>query len=492
MTSAPRQRAWLPTPSGLFGSVLFLILVTARGTKLLVDGDTYTHITSGTWMLAHGRILDIDIFSHTVAGMPWTAHEWGAQVLMAWLNQAGGLAAVAIFFAVIASLSLTHLYRLLERQNASPWVALGLMTATLILVYPHIFARPHLFTWLFGIATFDLLQREGRCRWLLPFIMIPWVNLHGGFILGLALQCVFLTGRLLDRRIEIGWRNALAERQPDLLALVASLAACLLNPFGVNIFLFYGTVSAIGITQYNPEWMALDFQGFWPYRLYLVGLLFVLLCARRRPDWVSLLLLAAFLDASLAHRRHISMAAMFLAPLWLQLLPARISFPHRIERAGLHLSAWSGPFLQIGAAGTLILMLTFAAPARREALAQHFPISARFPHKAWGWVEEYRPTGRVFNEYSWGAFLIYRTKGDIPVFIDGFADKYGEQIYGDYYRIVQLEMETEDLLTKYEISWIFFPTDTPLIRYLAETGRWETAYADDQASVLVLREGMGE
>jgi hypothetical protein len=467
------------------------MLLAGRGAKLLADGDTYTHITCGKWMLTHQNILDVDIYSHTVSGMPWIAHEWGAQVLMAWLYQLGGLPAVAIFFATIASLSLTVLYRILERQQAHPWMILGLMTTTLMLVYPHIYARPHLLTWLCGIVCFDLLRREGRWRWLLPLLMVPWSNLHGGFILGLALQAIFLAGRFLDNRPEIGWQASFRARREDMMILFASVAASLCNPLGMKTLLFYQTVSAIGVTRFNPEWMAPDLQAFWPFRIYLVVLLLLLFCARKRPGWVNLLLLAALLDASLAHRRHISMAAMFLLPLWLEILPEAIRKPPAKVARELPTSSWSGPVLQTGIAIALTAGLAIAPPSTHDIFSRLFPVSDRFPHQAWNWIEEHRPQGRVFNEYSWGSFLIYRTGGEIPVFIDGFADKYGEQVYGDYYRIANLEVEAEELLKKYRIGWVLFPTDSLLVRYLTETGRWDTAYSDKQACVLVLKEQPG-
>jgi hypothetical protein len=87
--------------------------------------------------------------------------------------------------------------------------------------------------------------------------------------------------------------------------------------------------------------------------------------------------------------------------------------------------------------------------------------------------------------------LIYQTQGKIPVFIDGFADKYGETIYRDYYRIARFEKDAEELLANYRIDWLLFPGEAPLVRYLLLTGRWEEAYRDNQASVLTRRTAGG-
>lgn len=486
--SEKRHASWvavcLPAPSGIFGLVVFMVLAATQGARILADGDTYTHIASGAWMLANDAVLRTDIYSHTVSGQAWIAHEWGAQVLMAGLHQAGGLPAVGIAFSAIAALSMTILYRTLERQGVNPWGALALMTVTLTMTFPHLFARPHLFTWLAGAICFDLLQREGRWRWLIPPLLAVWCNLHGGFILGLALQMVFLTGRTLDHLPVAGWPLALRERQQDLLILLVSLLACLCNPFGGDALLFYATVSSIEVTRFNPEWMAPDLQSFWPFRVYLVILLLFLFCRQRRPGWTNLLLLAGLIDAALAHRRHISLAVMFLMPLWVELLSLKTDTSSAKSSRDLSLSGWSGPLTLTIVSGILLLGGILLPQSFHDQFSRLFPVSARFPHQAWAWITEHKPQGRVLNEYSWGAMLIYRSAGEIPVFIDGFADKYGEQVYGDYYRIARLETETDELLDKYRVDWVLFPTDAPLVRYLTATGRWELGYRDSQASVL--------
>ena len=59
----------------------------------------------------------------------------------------------------------------------------------------HMLARPHVLSWLFVLLWVDVLYRfeEGK-RWVLlwlPPLMLLWVNVHGGFILGLALLALF-------------------------------------------------------------------------------------------------------------------------------------------------------------------------------------------------------------------------------------------------------------------------------------------------------------
>jgi hypothetical protein len=93
--------------------------------------------------------------------------------------------------------------------------------------------------------------------------------------------------------------------------------------------------------------------------------------------------------------------------------------------------------------------------------------------------------GNMLNKYGWGGYLIYALDPPRKVFIDGRADMYGEEIFGDYRKIVGIEKEIEELLQQYQISWVLFPWDTPLIRYLLATQNWREIYRDEEASVLL-------
>jgi len=83
--------------------------------------------------------------------------------------------------------------------------------------------------------------------------------------------------------------------------------------------------------------------------------------------------------------------------------------------------------------------------------------------------------------------MIYALSPKQPVFIDGRADMYGEEIFTDYKKIVQVDKEIDNLLNRYEIQFIFYPLNSSLIRYLKVQGNWREIYSDDLASILIRR-----
>ncbi len=194
---------WMPslTDVAFVIPLLFLFSRLDGVRTMLGDGDTGWHILTGQWILANHRIPHEDIFSFTMPGQPWFAWEWLWDVTFAWVHAHGGLGSVVAVNMVIVCLTFALLYRLVLRRCGNPLVAVSLTALAAAGSSIHWLARPHLFTALFMVIFLAILDRvhAGRKRllWLLPAIMIPWTNLHGGFFIGIILVGTYAGGELL-------------------------------------------------------------------------------------------------------------------------------------------------------------------------------------------------------------------------------------------------------------------------------------------------------
>src|SRR5437868_4968902 len=82
-----------------------------RGNTLLHDPDVFSHIAVGRWILAHGEVPQADIFSHSMPGARWVAHEWLSEIGIALIyDRLGwiGLAAATAVSLAIAMGLLVH------------------------------------------------------------------------------------------------------------------------------------------------------------------------------------------------------------------------------------------------------------------------------------------------------------------------------------------------------------------------------------------------
>ena len=171
----------------LAGLAAFALAAFSPG--LLNDGDTYWHIRAGEWMIAHGAVLRVDVFSYTAAGKDWHTQEWLAEILMA-LSWRAGWPGVHLLFACCAGLTagVTSFF-IRKRMDFVPallTVLLGLACITgSLLARPHMLALPLLAIWTCGLAS--ARETERAPNWWLLAVMPLWANLHGSFAFGLAL-----------------------------------------------------------------------------------------------------------------------------------------------------------------------------------------------------------------------------------------------------------------------------------------------------------------
>ena len=186
----------------VFGLVVPAIL----GSSLTIfnDGDVYWHLAAGQWIIDHRAVPQVDPFSSTFGAAPWTAIEWGAELIYGAAYRLAGFAGVAA--VVTAALVALHLMIVAEARR---WVGPLGVAATIILLdlvlIPMNLARPHIFGWVLLVVLLRLLIRAREERRTPPLIaavlMILWANLHGSFVIGLVIAAIFA----LDACIEAKW-----------------------------------------------------------------------------------------------------------------------------------------------------------------------------------------------------------------------------------------------------------------------------------------------
>src|SRR5271154_4964442 len=62
---------------------------------VLNDGDSWSHVATGNWILGHRAVPRFDPFSFSFSGAPWTAHEWLGGALCALDHPIAGRGGVA-------------------------------------------------------------------------------------------------------------------------------------------------------------------------------------------------------------------------------------------------------------------------------------------------------------------------------------------------------------------------------------------------------------
>jgi len=98
-------------------------------------------------------------------------------------------------------------------------------------------------------------------------------------------------------------------------------------------------------------------------------------------------------------------------------------------------------------------------------------VAKDFPIKAADFLLQHPAPGHMLNVYGWGGYLIYRLYGHTPaqpVFIFGDAALDGDQLLHDYSHLQSLGSDQPQLLARYQINWVIFHSDDPIITELRQ------------------------
>ena len=189
-------------------------------------------------------IPKLDPFSLFSPSMPWPTHEWFSDVLMATINKISGLTGVVIFFIFIISTMYSLFFRIMRANKGNIIFDIILIFLVLITSQMHWLARPHIFTLLLFLGWYYVIDSFQNDRndllYLLPLVMLLWINLHGGFILGFILLVIYIAYNFGKLYISKNTEKELYKRKVKclLLATMVSVLVSLANPKGFHALLF--------------------------------------------------------------------------------------------------------------------------------------------------------------------------------------------------------------------------------------------------------------
>lgn len=474
--------------------ICILVIVCVRGSALFnADGDLGRHITIGKSVLANG-IPFYDIFSHTMAGQYMVSHEWVAQILFAAAHQLMGLSGDVLLTAILIATTFTLVFREMRRRGiqylpATLFTVLGAFASII-----HWLSRPHVFTFLFvAMWTFNLQKTaEGKGNnniAIFPLLMLLWANAHGAFITGFVILFAYLAGW--------GWEYLTETADTSLgkkLALIGilSFAVTFINPYGWH--LWETSVGYFGndfLVDYTVEYQSPDFHEFsgLPFMLLLM-LALVAPALGRKLRAHEAFLLAGWSALALYSERNIPLFAIITAPyLGYMFQPVfdKIALSDRVEQAitGVEKQLSTNPFVLPVLASILVGFLMIRGyPIDSTGLNYQYD-PEKFPVEAADWLEAYPQDGKMFNQFGWGGYILYRLWPQQTVFIDGQTDFYGEALTLDYVAVTYLREGWQDVLTEYDVDWALIgANETALSGALQSELGWNLLYEDETSIIL--------
>ena len=480
------------------------------GFRTVTDFDLGWQMATGRWLVMHHRIPSDDVFSYTALGKPWI-YPVGSGLLFYATSLIGGFA----LLSWLGAIACVGTVGLLLRRGSAISAVMAIFAIPLLAVKTA--PRADMFTVVLFAAFLSLLWEQhetGRAKlWLLPLLMAVWVNLHLGFIAGLAL----LGAYGIVECLELVWpdrRKAAWERLSKALPwLVLTVPATLLNPWGWGIYraVFRQQEAMATHSGRISEWL--------PYRLNWTVIESSL--SLRHPDPFLILLFAAALAIPIALDGKKLGAAMLMSG------AAYMAFQHvrfqalfcevTVVVAAAVLSSAMAPLKRrmagsrrglIIAVGVSIFLLLLTIVRSTDLVSNRTYMSTTnfgsfgaglswwFPERAAAFIERENLPANIFNSFNEGGFFTWRLGMKYPDYIDGRNIPFGTELLDRNQTLLRTppnDPDWEKEAARYHINTILIPLARyhgfdyfPFLRQFCASETWRPVFLDE-VSVVFLR-----
>lgn len=484
--------------SDAFILTLLLAIVFMLAARVPMDADLGWHLAAGRESVSSGRPMLTDSFSYTRAGSPWINHSWLSQLVLYGLYLAGGYLGLGVWVALLATISMGLTY--LQMKGPAilrAFLAVFASTVTAVVWSP----RPQMASLvLFALLGWILYRYKWKGidqLWLLPGLFLLWSNLHGGWALGYIFIGVMLAGEILNRLLGNTSIEVLPWQRVLRLALwgVGTVPCLVINPNGLDILKIpFQTVEVQALQQLIQEWASPDFHDLiqQPFLWLLMGTLAVMALSGRRADLTDLATVVVFGSLGLTARRNFGPFALAVAPVLSRYLwaayqtwrnPAREGAGGWGPGSGGELTARFRPRWQQVVNLILVGVFILAALVKLWYVTQPMMVKQAMaqmePAAALDYLKKQSASGRIFNEYNWGGYLVWELPA-CKIFVDGRTDLFGDAVIGEWIRILQAEPAWQAKLDGYRVDWVLIDPGRPLVRELAGGG-WIEVFRDDHS-----------
>ncbi len=445
---------------GVFAFVYYMYF----GMPFNIDGDHFWSISIGRWIMENRSVPQTDPFSWSV-DTGWITHQWLFCLIIGYVDTIWndtGLRLMFIF-SVIASLGSSLL--VIKHNYNEPLRCVFYFAAVLLIIILGFNLRAYIFTLPLVILLFYLIyfKREERLVYAVPLLILIWVNMH-------SMAVLFVLFLFFDAALEFVYTRDIRNIRIFFVPVV-SFIATLLNPYGINIWLYVlENILEPGHQEFISEWQPADFSNtglFLIYILFAVSIVKTLnknnILSNHVSLSIALLTVGSYLYSIYSFRAIVYFVIVFVI--------FKIYFRARSNTNLLPPASYAAVPLMV------MISVVFLAPHVLDPPEDVFA-SKQWPHGAVEFLKENKSyQENLFNDYLAGGYLMYH---GIPTFIDARADLFIEKsVMRDYIHITSIKNDPIEIIEEYNIKNVLISKDTPLFYYLKIHEDFRIVYRDE-------------
>jgi hypothetical protein len=392
-----------------------------------------------------------------------------------------GLLFGKIFIGLAVVFTLAMICRL--RMHSKLVYAIVMVLAVFV-ISPGFMIRPQIFSFLFfAIYTYILylyLLTGKNLLYSLPILMLVWVNLHGGFLMGWVLVFAVTAWKTLTRLIT-GKRDK--QLRPFFICSFSIILASLANPYNYKLLVFlYQTLS---IERNISEWQSVNIGDLSYIRFKLMAILFIgslIFYFKKSRGW-EVIAITMLLFAAIRHERHTPFFAIMAAPYLVSHLSSFVqAVKDKYKNILIGKKARDILALALG-----LLIVYQIANCRYIASGGRIIVATdKYPVNAVRFLLINKIKGNIILPFTWGEYAIWKLHPSCKVSIDGrFRTVYPETVISDHFFNTNNQKAWQVLINKYEGDIIL--TRQPFILYhlIQQKKKWVYVYSDKTAVIFL-------
>lgn len=469
----------------------FMLLVVMLSMTHYADFDLWWHMKLGESLVSNVALFSTDTFSYTFSGLPQYAGEWLADLFIYLSYSIGGFTGVNLLKAVVLLSAFHFLNKAVQtatgNSKSSGVAAIVTLVLVLFAIRFRLFVRPYLFSMVFVSFFLFVLERyrkdkRTRLIFLLPIAEAIWANMSVGAIFGPLIALFYLAENSIRDRSTL---------KRNLMIFAATSCATLASPETYHIYtltlsLFTDPYKAV-VGEYQPISTQI-LWGFgirytWGYQIVVILAAIYFIGFKGWKNLAHLLTFAFFFLETLLQVRMIEFFALIAAPM--------AAIP--LER---FFSAVSGRNSERTVLATSLTALLVTAAIPLSIVGNRtYPFGNdikedTFPAEALSFLDHEKISGRMFNGYSIGGYIIWQSP-ERKVFFDGrYRRLYSSEFYREYTSMMEDDSAWKQGEHRYGFDHAIIEYDMLSRRFplhLNTNPEWALVYWDNHSAIYLKR-----
>lgn len=464
----------------------------------ILDYDLYARLIQGFGVINNKSVYYNDILSYTPTNI-WIDPEWMSSALIylvAHKFSIVGLSILKFLLIYLILLSIVCFTKFLKTTKESPYNMGYYLLLIFIMINCSILAycvRCQLFTFLiFSVWIFILeLSRRGNKRllFLLPPVMLVWLNSHGGCIAGIGILVLYIIGEFLNKK----------SYKEYLITLLFSLLMFFINPWG------YKYISFIIKSSYLDRSWILEWQSSFTFAhiafiLFLAFAVFSYLFKifKNKINFISidktkLIVLSMLIFLSLKYIKHTGLCLVGISLLMYDDMFSCYHYYMDKLRKYLKIDINDAPIL-LNIKNVIMYFVIWIYSVITICL---YPIDSSytkrtcdlFPVRAVEFLRINNIKGNIATLFQYGSYIAYKTYPNIKIYMDGRQEQlYSTEIFDRLmFFLAASGKKYPDFLKDYPHDIFLLENNLNIYNFFENNQKWDKIYKDEKYTIFIKR-----